>query len=181
MAMQNRVLGTPYARRPIDPIAVQASAARSVSIPMPPHGVPYDYYAAAYLLAVQTANQRGAVLALDLVRKAHTVDLLGMALLGDLAAGEMVGVRETLSSPLAVEHLHRVRYHQNDQGGAFVAFKDLTPLHVVALHGMAKFVRPLLKAGVNPRARTACGKTARDLAERRGHHAVVKALTARGA
>ncbi|MBJ9659102.1 hypothetical protein [Burkholderia gladioli] len=179
MATHHRILGTPYARRPLDPIAVQASAARSVSIPMPPHGVPYDHYAAAYLLAVQTANQRGAVLALDLVRKAHTVDLLGMALLVDIASGEMVEVRETLSSPLAVEHLHRVRYHQDDQGGAFVAFKDLTPLHVVALHGMAKFVRPLLKAGVNPRARTACGKTARDLAERRGHHAVVAALSGR--
>ncbi|AOR66244.1 hypothetical protein BBJ41_01010 [Burkholderia stabilis] len=179
MAMQNRVLGTPYARRPIDPIAVQASAARSVSIPMPPHGVPYDYYAAAYLLAVQTANQRGAVLALDLVRKAHTVDLLGMALLVDIASGELVEVRETLSSPLAAEHLHRVRYHQDDQGGAFVGFKDLTPLHVVAMHGLAKFVRPLLKAGVNPRARTACGKTARDLAERRGHNPVVAALSGR--
>lgn len=179
MATHHRILGTPYARRPLDPIAVQASAARSVSIPMPPHGVPYDYYAAAYLLAVQTANQRGAVLALDLVRKAHTVDLLGMALLVDIASGETVEVRETLSSPLAVEHLHRVRYHQDDQGGAFVGFKDLTPLHVVAMHGLAKFVRPLLKAGVNPRARTACGKTARDLAERRGHNPVVAALTGR--
>ncbi|PRG26993.1 ankyrin repeat domain-containing protein [Burkholderia multivorans] len=179
MATHHRILGTPYARRPLDPIAVQASAARSVSIPMPPHGVPYDYYAAAYLLAVQTANQRGAVLALDLVRKAHTVDLLGMALLVDIAAGETVEVRETLSSPLAAEHLHRVRYHQDDQGGAFVGFKDLTPLHVVAMHGLAKFVRPLLKAGVNPRARTACGKTARDLAERRGHNPVVAALSGR--
>ncbi|WP_186197650.1 ankyrin repeat domain-containing protein [Burkholderia gladioli] len=179
MATHHRILGTPYARRPLDPIAVQASAARSVSIPMPPHGVPYDYYAAAYLLAAQTANQRGAVLALDLVRKAHTVDLLGMALLVDIASGEMVEVRETLSSPLAVEHLHRVRYHQDDQGGAFVGFKDLTPLHVVAMHGLAKFVRPLLKAGVNPRARTACSKTARDLAERRGHNPVVVALSGR--
>lgn len=179
MATHHRILGTPYARRPLDPIAVQASAARSVSIPMPPHGVPYDYYAAAYLLAAQTASQRGAVLALDLVRKAHTVDLLGTALLVDIASGEMVEVRETLSSPLAVEHLHRVRYHQDDQGGAFVGFKDLTLLHVVAMHGLAKFVRPLLKAGVNPRARTACGKTARDLAERRGHNPVVAALSGR--
>ncbi|MCW0163768.1 ankyrin repeat domain-containing protein [Burkholderia pseudomallei] len=180
MATPIRTLGTPYAHRSIDSIAVQASAARSVSIPMPPHGVPYDYYAAAYLLAVQTANQRGAVLALDLVRKAYTVDLLGMVLLGDIAGGDMVEVRETLSSPLAVEHLHRVRYHQDDQDGAFVGLKDLTPLHVVAMHGLAMVVRPLLKAGVNPRARTSCGKTARDLAERRGHHAVVKALIGLG-
>ncbi|SDG94865.1 Ankyrin repeat-containing protein [Paraburkholderia phenazinium] len=164
----------PYERRTPSPVPLRAS--RTVSLPMPPHGVSYEYHVAVFLLDIQTAAMRGGSTSWDDLRRAHQADLLGLALLGDIANADLTDFRETLASPLAAKHLNAVRYHGGDPGQTLAGMTGLNPLHVVAMHGLAEFVKPLVKAGIDLRALTTDGRTALDLATRRGHTAVVEAI-----